>query len=73
MCIRDSLQRFGGAAQGRRPVDNGVHGDWRMGELITVPRTPDGLDKAARRELLLALAELRRAGGPVIRLSLIHI
>jgi hypothetical protein len=38
-----------------------------MGELITVPRNQAGLDKAARRELKLALAELRRAGGPVIR------
>jgi hypothetical protein len=38
-----------------------------MGELVTVPRTTDGLDKAARRELANALAELRRSGGTVIR------
>ena len=38
-----------------------------MGELVTVPREAGALDKAARRELMLALAELRRSGGTVVR------
>ena len=38
-----------------------------MGELVTVARPTDPIDRAARRELTLALAELRRPGGPVIR------
>jgi hypothetical protein len=40
-----------------------------MGELMTVTQKPAGLDRAARRDLKLALAELKREGGPVVRLA----